>query len=76
MAMSGDLENAERKYERLYLENPTDESLLKNFIFVLLAQDKIDKAEEYLAILKEQFPDSSAIEQIEEKIKPPSDEES
>lgn len=67
-AMSGNLEDACVQYKKLSEENPSDASLIKNYISVLMAADKLDEAENQLGILKEKFPTDSSIKSLQENI--------
>ncbi len=75
LAMKGDFEEACSRYEALVSENPQDASLLKNYISVLIAAEKNERAEEMILLLKESFPDDKDIETIEKKLKKPEAEE-
>lgn len=67
-AMSGDLDKACSSYSEISKENPTDISLLKNYISVLLAADKTEEAKAQLSLLVERFPGDSSIKELEKKI--------
>lgn len=74
-AMRGDLKKAAELYSALVEENPTDPALLKNLISVLLADNKKEDAEIKFAVYKSQFPDDSAISEIEKLFAPEPQEE-
>ena len=68
--MKGDLKAAEEQYSSLIEENPTDSSLQKNYISVLLADGKKELAVKQFAVYKERFPDDKAILEIEKLFEP------
>lgn len=67
-AMSGDLERACGGYKALCEENPTNVSLLKNYISVLIAAEKKDDAEKALSVLAEKFPDDTSLKEIQQAV--------
>ncbi|MBR0476777.1 MAG: tetratricopeptide repeat protein, partial [Treponema sp.] len=67
-AMSGNLKEASGLYEKLVKDNPTDSSILKNYIAVLMALDRYKEAEVQFNSLKENFPDDESITSIQVKI--------
>ena len=66
--MSGNLKEASGLYEKLVKDNPTDSSILKNYIAVLMALDRYKEAEVQFNSLKENFPDDESITSIQVKI--------
>ena len=67
-AMSGNLKEASALYEALVKDNPTDSSVLKNYISVLMALNKYEEAQAQFNLLKETFPDDESIAAIQAKI--------
>ncbi len=68
-AVRGNLKQAEKMYEQIIEEFPDELDPKKNYINVLVADKKYDKAEEYLKILEEKYPDDESIESFRQKIK-------
>lgn len=67
-AMSGNLDDAILIYKSLLEEQADDETVLVNYITVLLSQGRAELAEEQLAVLKEKFPDNKSISDLSKKI--------
>ena len=66
--MSGNLDEAMVQYQALVEQYPTDDSLLKNYIAVLMAGGKYELAETQFYILKERFPDDSSLTELQTKL--------
>ncbi|MBQ9494114.1 MAG: tetratricopeptide repeat protein [Treponema sp.] len=67
-AMSGNFDEAKSAYENLIDEQRENETPLVNYIAILLSQEEIEASEAQLAILKERFPESTAISDFEKRI--------
>lgn len=67
-ARQGDLPCACAAYRRLAQRNPYDQSLLEDFITVLVAGNYLEEAEVELHRLKSDFPDNTAAEALEQKL--------
>lgn len=68
-AMEGKLSKAEVLYAYIWSENKENPDTLVNYIDVLIASEKYQKAGTYLNILKELFSDNSNIKTFEAKLK-------
>lgn len=66
-AMMGNLEEASSLYEKL-LQTEKDASLYKNYLSVLLAAEKYDRAKEILELFRTDFPADENIKLFSEKI--------
>ncbi|MBQ9238364.1 MAG: tetratricopeptide repeat protein, partial [Treponema sp.] len=64
-AMSGRTDEALRQYKALVEQYPYDESLLANYITLLLSDGRAERAEPEVARFKETFPDSTAYDTLE-----------
>lgn len=67
-AVRGNLKKAEKMYEQIIEEFPDELDPKKNYINVLVADKKYDKAEEHLKALEEKYPDDESIEAFRQKI--------
>lgn len=67
-AVSGKVDDAISSYKELMQNNPYDESILENFITLLLNIERAEDAEEYFYVMKEKFPDNSQISFFAQKI--------
>ena len=67
-AMSGNVDEAIVLYKALIAENPENETPLVNYLTILIATGRMELAEEELVILKERFPDSENIQELEKKL--------
>ncbi len=67
-AMKGDVDEALKRYDQLVLKNPSDQTLLENYIALLIDHGKGEIAEKQLAVLKQNFPDSTLISSYATKI--------
>ena len=68
-AMNGNTDKAIDMYKALIEESPDQVELLENYICVLIAADKNEEGEEQFNILKEKFPESSRLEELEKQFK-------
>lgn len=68
-AMEGKLDKAEVTYAFLWRDNKDNADTLVNYISVLIAQEKYQKANTYLDVLKERFSDNSNIATFDTKLK-------
>ncbi len=67
-ARQGDLAHASALYRKLVEKNPFDQSMLENFITVLITGNYLEEAEIVLQQLKTDFPDNTTIQGFEEKL--------
>lgn len=67
-ARQGDLAQASSSYRNLVEKNPYDQSLLENFITVLIAGNYLEEAELTIQQLKTDFPDNTVAQNFEEKL--------
>ena len=67
-AMKGEVDEALKRYGQLSHQHPSDQTLLENYIALLIDSGKGEIAESQLVILKENFPDSTQISTFSQKI--------
>ncbi|MCQ2240602.1 tetratricopeptide repeat protein [Treponema sp.] len=67
-AMCGNLKKAGKMYEFICSERPDDSEPLVNYINVLIAAEKYDKAKEKLELLENKFPDEEHLDNLKKKI--------
>lgn len=67
-ARQGNLAHSAATYRKLTEKNPYDQSLLENFITVLIAGNYLEEAEVALERLKTDFPDNTTAEDLEKKL--------
>ena len=67
-AMKGEVDDAIMKYRALLEQNPYDESLLENYVALLINVGRGEDAEENFFILKEKFPDNKQISTFAQKL--------
>jgi len=65
---NGKPEKASELYFKLLETNPDNSEILVNYILLLVAQEKLDDAQAKLLVLKQKFPDSEFIEEIQNMI--------
>ena len=68
-AMSGNLEEAEKIYAKVIQTNSSDVSIIKNYMSVLIAQEKNEAAYSTFLEYKENFPEDGSISDFENKLK-------
>ena len=66
-AMKGELDKACSYYEEA-VSKTSDESVYKNYLSVLIASEKYERATEVLELLKTDFPDSTSIKTFSSKL--------
>lgn len=67
-AMKGDVQEAIKRYGQLSQQHQDDQTLLENYIALLIDSGKGEIAERQLAVLRENFPDSTQISNYSQKI--------
>ncbi|MCR5724604.1 MAG: tetratricopeptide repeat protein [Treponema sp.] len=67
-AMKGDVDEALRDYQALFERFPNNQTVLENYISLLVETGKGELAEKQLAVLKTTFPDSKLISTLAPKI--------
>lgn len=67
--MNGNLKKAEQFYCEIVKTNPDSAEYLENYIAILVKNEKYQLVEEQLVLLKEKFPNSTKIADIEKKLK-------
>lgn len=68
-SMNGNLEKAEQFYCEIVKTKPDSSEYLENYIAILIKNEKYQLVEEQLILLKEKFPNSTKIADIEKKLK-------
>lgn len=68
-SMNGNLKKAEQFYCEIVKTNPDSAEYLENYIAILVKNEKYQLVEEQLVLLKEKFPNSTKIADIEKKLK-------
>lgn len=66
-SMSGNLTKAEQFYSEIVKDKPDSSEYLENYIAILIKNEKYQLAEEQFSLLKEKFPNSLKIADIEKK---------
>ena len=66
--MNGSLDKSAELYEKLLINNSENSDILVNYINILFAREKYEKAREQLQILKDKFKDNSNISVFEKKL--------
>lgn len=66
-SMSGNLTKAEQFYSEIVKDKPDFSEYLENYIAILIKNEKYQLAEEQFSLLKEKFPNSLKIADIEKK---------
>ncbi len=67
-AVKGDYDTALAKYKILMEENPYDESILENYITLLINVGRAEDAEKCYFVMKEKFPDNSQLSSFAQKL--------
>ncbi|WP_407427530.1 tetratricopeptide repeat protein [Treponema sp.] len=67
-AMNGNIDDAILKYRKLLEDNPFDESILENYVALLINVGRGEDAEESFFVLKEKFPDNKQITGFAQKL--------
>ena len=66
--MSGNIEEAEHYYQKLYADFPDNADIISNYINILLVQEKLDEAENLISVLKEKFQNDKNVSEFEKKL--------
>ena len=65
---NGKIKKAVSLYSDLISENPDSSDILVNYIYLLIAQKNHEEAQSQLLILKQKFPDTKEIEELQKQI--------